>query len=176
VVNGLREKDSGSPCFETLFQEHQDYVAALEKNGVSVCRLPPSLKWPDSVFVEDPALVFSQGAILLRSIVEERSGEVDLIAPFLYSTFPQVLEIDKGYVDGGDVLWTPNGVIIGLSSRTTHEGAENLVEHLSNLGLNGIITETPPGVLHLKSDCSLLDEKTIFVTPRFSRRQSFSKF
>jgi dimethylargininase len=176
VVNGLREKDSGSPCFETLFQEHQDYVAALEKNGVSVCRLPPSLKWPDSVFVEDPALVFSQGSILLRSIVEERSGEVDLIAPFLYSTFPQVLEIDKGYVDGGDVLWAPNGVIIGLSSRTTHEGAENLVEHLSNLGLNGIITETPPGVLHLKSDCSLLDEKTIFVTPRLAGAKVFQNF
>ena len=154
-MNGLRDEDNGSPSFELLFQEHQDYVVALEKNGVSVCRLPPSLKWPDSVFVEDPALVFSQGSILLRSIMEERSGEVDLIAPFLYSTFSQVLEIHKGYVDGGDVLWTPKGVIIGLSSRTTHEGAENLVEHLSKLGLKGIITDTPPGVLHLKSDCSL---------------------
>ena len=138
-----------------------------------MCRLPPSLKWPDSVFVEDPALVFSQGSILLRSIMEERSGEVDLIAPFLYSTFSQVLKIDKGYVDGGDVLWTPNGVIIGLSSRTTHEGAENLVEHLSNLGMNGIITETPPGVLHLKSDCSLLDEMTVFVTPDWQTPKFF---
>ena len=176
MVNGLREKDSGRPCFESLFQEHQDYVAALEKNGVSVYRLPPSLKWPDSVFVEDPVLVFSQGSILLRSIMEERSGEVDLIAPFLYSTFPQVLEIDQGYVDGGDVLWTPNGVIIGISSRTTHEGAENLIKHLFNLGLNGIITETPTGVLHLKSDCSLLDEKTIFVTPRLAGAKVFQNF
>ena len=176
MVNGLRDEDNGPPSFELLFQEHQDYVVALEKNGVSVCRLPPSLKWPDSVFVEDPALVFSQGSILLRSIMEERSGEVDLIAPFLYSTFSQVLEIHKGYVDGGDVLWTPKGVIIGLSSRTTHEGAENLVEHLSKLGLNGIITDTPPGVLHLKSDCSLLDEMTVFVTPRLADAKVFQNF
>ena len=38
-MNGLREKDSGSPCFETLFQEHQDYVAALEKKW---CKGVPS--------------------------------------------------------------------------------------------------------------------------------------
>jgi len=175
-VDGLREKDNGSPCFELLFQEHQDYVAALQKNGVSVSRLPSLQKWPDSVFVEDPALVFPQGSILLRSIMKERSGEIDLIAPFLRSTFSTVLEIDKGYVDGGDVLWTPNKVIIGLSSRTTHDGAENLVGHLSNLGLTGIITDTPPGVLHLKSDCSLLDEMTVFVTPRLADAKVFQNF
>ena len=73
-MDGLREKDNGSPCFELLFQEHQDYVAALQKNGVSVSRLPSLQKWPDSVFVEDPALVFPQGSILLRSIMKERLG------------------------------------------------------------------------------------------------------
>ena len=132
-------------------------MAALQKNGVRVSRLPSLQKWPDSVFVEDPALVFPQGSILLRSIMKERSGEIDLIAPFLRSTFLKVFEIDKGYVDGGDVLWTPNKVIIGLSSRTTHEGAENLVEHLSKLGLNGIITDTPPGVCLLYTSPSPRD-------------------
>ena len=176
MINGLRYTNTGIPCFNEISREHTSYLTALKKNGVQVHLLPLSERWPDSLFVEDPALVFPQGAIILRSIREERAGERDLIEPVLRSKFAKVLEIDNGYVDGGDVLCTSDNVIIGLSSRTTQEGAERLVKCLSNLGLSGTITDTPHGVLHLKSDCSLLDEKTVFVTPRLAVSQVFKNY
>ncbi|MBT4354970.1 MAG: dimethylarginine dimethylaminohydrolase, partial [Rhodospirillaceae bacterium] len=71
-------------------------MSALKKNGVQVHLLPASERWPDSLFVEDPALVFPQGAIVLRSIRAERAGERDLIEPVLRSKFAKVLEIDNG--------------------------------------------------------------------------------
>lgn len=151
-------------------------MAALKKNGVHVYLLPSSERWPDSLFVEDPALVFPQGAILLRSIRTERVGERDLIEPVLRSKFAKVLAVDSGYVDGGDILCTSDNIIIGLSSRTTQEGAERLLKCLYDLGLRGVITDTPSGVLHLKSDCSLLDKKTVFVTPRLADSQVFKNY
>ena len=118
------------------------------------------------MFVEDPALVFPDGAILLRPGAPSRAGEADAIAPAFGGLFDAVLELpEPGFADGGDVLVTSQDVIIGLSSRTDRAGAEALVACLAQFGHQSTIVETPPGVLHLKSACSLVDEETILCTP-----------
>ena len=75
VVNGLRDDPAQTPSFEKIAAEHRGYVAALRDLGLSVDVLPPLEAFPDSVFVEDPALVFAQGAILLRPGAPSRAGE-----------------------------------------------------------------------------------------------------
>ena len=57
VVNGLRADDRGSPTYERVLAEHSAYIAALEAAGVKVQVLEPLKQFPDSIFVEDPALV-----------------------------------------------------------------------------------------------------------------------
>ncbi len=64
------------------------------------------------------------------------------------------------------MLTTPRGVFIGLSARTNAEGAAALVSLLTEIGQTGVVVKTPPGVLHLKSDCSMLDEEIILCTPQ----------
>src|SRR5687768_16084202 len=59
VVNGLRANPGPAPVFETVVAEHESYVAALRGAGVRVRVLDPLEQFPDSIFVEDPALVFS---------------------------------------------------------------------------------------------------------------------
>src|SRR3546814_6109029 len=86
--------------------------------------LPPLETFPDSIFVEDPALVFAEGAILLNPGAPSRAGEVAEIAGELEARFERVLELPGGFVDGGDILTTPGEVLIGLSARTDREGAE----------------------------------------------------
>ena len=49
-----------------MMAEHQAYVAALCSAGLKVTVLPALEQFPDSVFVEDPALVFTEAAVLLR--------------------------------------------------------------------------------------------------------------
>ena len=140
-------------------------MEALASAGLGVITLPLLEQFPDSVFVEDPALVFPEGAILLRPGAQSRAAEADALAPVLAGLFDAVLELpEPGFADGGDVLETPRGVIIGLSSRTDRAGAEGLAACLAQFGRDSTIVETPPGVLHLKSACSLVDEETVLCT------------
>src|SRR5262249_21764025 len=141
----------------------------LEEAGLTVERLGPLDAFPDSIFVEDPALVFTEGAILLRPGAKARIGEAAEIAPALRRRFEKVLTLDgPGFADGGDVLVTPSGILIGLSARTDRTGAGQLVSLLAMLGQEAAIATTPEGVLHFKSDCSLIDEETMLSTERLA--------
>src|SRR5690606_5442145 len=75
VVNGLRAVDTGNPTYEGVAAEHQAYIAALSAAGCEVTVLPALEDFPDSIFVEDPALVFPEGAIILRPGAATRMGE-----------------------------------------------------------------------------------------------------
>lgn len=176
VANGLRAVDRGAPTREGVQRELDAYVAALRAAGVTVETLPPLDDFPDSIFVEDPALVFPEGAILLRPGAPSRLGEAAAIAPVLRRRFEAVLELTEGFVEGGDVLVTPEVVLIGLSERTNGEGAEALKLLLERLGRRGEIVSTPPGVLHFKTDCSLLDEQTILATSRLAASRAFQRY
>lgn len=176
VTDGLRAVDSGAPDFAAVQREQYAYVRALEAAGVSVTELPPLERYPDSLFVEDTALVFTGAAILLRPGAATRRGEADEMAPALAQHFERVLKLEEGNADGGDILATPRGVFIGVSQRTTPQGARALVSLLNKLGMHGRAVATPAGVLHLKSDCALLDEETVLCTPRLAASEVFEGF
>jgi dimethylargininase len=176
VVQGLRAVDVGAPSHEGVLAEHAAYVAALEVAGVAVEVLPASEDFPDSIFVEDAALVFTAGAILLRPGAASRAGEAMEIAPVLARRFERVVTLENGTAEGGDVLTTSRGVFIGCSARTNAEGAQELVTLLNGLGLKGLPVETPRGVLHFKSDSSLLDDETILCTARLAASGVFDGF
>lgn len=163
VAEGLRAGDHAGPAFEDVSREHDAYAAALRQIGLTVEVLPPLEAYPDSIFVEDPALVFGNGAILLNPGAPSRAGEVAEIAPGLEARFARVLRLPGGFVDGGDVLTTPHEVLIGLSARTDRAGAEALIAALAELGRRGRIVATPPGVLHFKTGCGMIDEETVAV-------------
>jgi dimethylargininase len=164
VVNGLRARAGPAPEYAGVVAEHRAYVAALRAAGVDVTVLPALEAFPDSVFVEDPALVFTSAAILLNPGAPSRQGEVQALAPALEGRFPRMLRLDVGHVDGGDVLVTPRRVLIGLSARTDPAGAGALGKLLASLGLASAVVSVPAGTLHLKTDCSLLDEDTVLAT------------
>ncbi|MQT11475.1 dimethylarginine dimethylaminohydrolase family protein [Segnochrobactrum spirostomi] len=175
VVNGLRAVDQGEPSLAGVEAEHSAYIQALEAAGVAVEVLPPLEAFPDSIFVEDPALVFPEGAVVLRPGAESRLGEAAEIAPVLRRRFERVLDLEAGYADGGDVLTTPDRILIGLSARTDQTGAEALVAALGRLGRKAEIVATPAGVLHFKSDCSLIDGDTVLSTARLAESGVFDR-
>ena len=177
VVHGLRAEDQGNPDYDSVKAEHVAYIAALESVGMEVTVLPELSAFPDSIFVEDPALVFTEGAVLLNPGASTRQGESKEIAPILHDLFDTVLELPgPGHADGGDILVTPNLVMIGLSARTDPAGATALIECLGTLGHSGEIVHTPKGALHFKTECSLLDEETILVTRRMEQSGIFDGF
>ncbi len=107
VVNGLRSNPGPAPDYEAIVAEHQTYIDALQSAGVHVTVLDPLEQFPDSIFVEDPALVFSQAAVLLRPGAPSRMAEAQELAATLEARFPEVLQLRHGFADGGDILVTP---------------------------------------------------------------------
>ena len=173
VGDGLRARDRGAPAFAGVRAEHDAYVSALRSAGVEVTVLPPLEDFPDSLFLEDPALVFGEGAIVLRPGAPSRIAEAAALAPALRGLFEVVIELPEGFADGGDVLVTPGRVIIGRSARTDRRGAEALAQCLARLGRDAAIVDTPPNVLHLKSACALLDEESVLVAPALAEAEFF---
>lgn len=164
VVDGLRT-GSEPPLHSQVLAEHRAYVAALEGAGVRVEILPELPEHPDSVFVEDPAFVLAEGAILLRPGAPSRFAEAASLAPALHRHFAHVATVGEGFVDGGDILVLPDEILIGLSARTDQTGAERFCELVRDLGRSARIVEPPPGLLHLKTGCALIDERTLIAVP-----------
>ena len=177
VINGLRSDPHAAPDLRGIYREHTAYVVALRAAGVEVEILPPLAAFPDSIFLEDPALVLSEAAILLRPGAPSRLGESAALAPDLKRRFDTVFELGEGgVVDGGDVLVTSPVVMIALSGRTDRAGAEGLQQILRRLGRRVRIVETPPGILHFKTAASLLDEETILATNAMAMSPNFRGF
>ncbi|MCB2113557.1 MAG: arginine deiminase family protein [Parvularculaceae bacterium] len=176
VVNGLRAGGGDDPSHDGVVDEHAAYCAALVSAGLALTILPALEAFPDSVFVEDPALVFTQGAILLRPGAPSRAGEVAHIAPTLKEKFETVLSLDEGAADGGDILTTAGKIMVGLSARTDRKGAETLLRLAARFGREVQLVETPKDVLHFKTDCSLLDDETVLATRRLCTSSVFDGF
>src|SRR5688500_8336858 len=83
AIEGLRAGGGPGPSLAGLRAEHDAYMEALETAGLAVEILPPLEAFSDSMFVEDPALVFPEGAILLRPGAPSRAGEVVSLEPVL---------------------------------------------------------------------------------------------
>jgi dimethylargininase len=164
VVHGLRTGGE-PPRFERVLAEHRAYAGALGEAGVAVEILPALPAHPDSLFVEDPAFVLPEGAILLRPGAPSRLAEAAALAPVLARHFEHVAEVDRGFVDGGDILVLPDVILVGLSSRTDPEGARRFVALVGELGRRARIVEPPPGLLHLKTGCALVEEAAILAVP-----------
>ena len=174
AVKGIRADGGPDPDFEGLAAEHGAYVAALRELGLTVEVLLPLDDFPDALFTEDVALTFPEGAILLRPGAPSRAGEVRHISAPLAAHHKRLLEMaGPGYADGGDILRLADRVIIGLSARTDRTGAEELAGLLGKLGYSAEIAETPPGVLHFKTGCGLIDVRTILAVPALTACPQF---
>jgi dimethylargininase len=135
--------------------EHDAYEDALRAMGCTVERLPEEPGMPDSVFVEDTAVVFDSLAVIARPGAVSRRGEVPTAVAAL-ARYRRLAFIEApATLDGGDVLVTPGKVFVGLGGRTNADGVRQLAAHVAALGYDVIgvpVTEC----LHLKSAVSLL--------------------
>jgi dimethylargininase len=177
VIDGLRAVDRGAPDPARFLREHDGYVAALERAGLKVTVLPPAEAFPDSVFIEDTALCLPEASIILRPGAPSRAGEAAATAEALTGLGHTIAHLDpEGHLDGGDVLVTDQVFLVGLSSRSDQPGFRSLRALLRPWGYRAEAVRLPDGVLHLKSECCVLDAETVLATARLARDPVFSRF
>jgi dimethylargininase len=177
VNAGLRTVDTGAPEFDLMLRHHAEYLEALHEAGAQIIELDPLEDFPDALFVEDTALCLPEGVVLMRPGAPTRQGEVAQIEPVLSGLFDNVARISgPGTVEAGDILTTSREVLVGQSLRTNSEGIAELTSILSDWGRVLREVKVPEGVLHFKTDCSLLDSDTILSTDRLAKAGIFSDY
>ena len=141
LIDGITSApELGKPDYDLAVKQHDDYIAALKQCGVDVTELPALEEYPDSCFVEDPAVITRMGAIITNPGAESRNGEKMEIEPAIRQFFDDehIKRIEfPGTLEGGDVMMVGDHFYVGRSARTNEEGIRQFCEILEGWGLEG---------------------------------------
>ena len=155
--------------FQKARQQHEAYCEALQTAGLAVEILEPLDAFPDSVFIEDNAVILNGRAVLCSMKETSRQGEVSLLADALQSHLPVLRLQTPVFIDGGDILQNESAVFVGQSQRTSAQA----IEALQSLTPKQVIPVTVKQGLHLKTSVSTLGKSLLVINPSHVETKPF---
>lgn len=156
-------------------EQHRSYVSVLKENRINVLELPPLQGYPDSVFMQDPAVLGVRRSIIGRFGESSRKGEVKQLVTDLHQIElmknSDLLQIDiRGTLEGGDIMITDQQkLFVGESSRTNSAGILQLQSFLQDFNVIKVKTR----LFHLLCGCSYLSQSTMIITPELVSSDNF---
>ena len=179
VIDGIDDyANLGQTDYPTALAHHQAYVALLKDRGVTVTVLDPLEAFPDSCFVEDPAVVAADFAVITNPARASRTSERGFIRPALEHFYSQdhIFEITApGHLEGGDVMEVDGTYYVGLSARTNREGFEQF-KAISAQFNHPALAVPVHDFLHLKTGTTYLGDGKLLVTGEFVNHPAFANF
>jgi dimethylargininase len=140
--------------------QHHAYERLLEKLGARIVSLPAEPNLPDSMFVEDPAIVLDELAVIFPLGTESRRPEAASLAQAI-SKFRKLEHVTlPGTLEGGDVLHIGRKLFVGLTKRSNAGGISQLSGILAPHNYE-VIAVPVTGCLHLKSAVTFLGRDTL---------------
>jgi dimethylargininase len=155
--------------------QHKAYRDCLAELGVRIISLPAEPGLPDAVFVEDPAVVVDEIAIISNMGAPSRRPEASSLAKVLSRYRPLRFLAEPATLDGGDVLRIGRSVFVGLSRRTNRDGIEQLRDLLKPYDYL-VRSVDVSGCLHLKSASSYIGNDTVLVNRSWIDAEQFHGF
>jgi len=141
-------------------EQHLAYEKLLEKLGAHLISLPAEENLPDSMFVEDPAIVLDEVAVILPLGTESRRPEAASLAQAL-GKFRKIEHVElPGTLEGGDVLRIGRKLFVGHTKRSNSEGIRQLAAILAPHKYD-VVSVGVTGCLHLKSAVTYLGRNTL---------------
>lgn len=160
---------------DALERQHAAYRDALASAGAQVIALEAIEALPDSVFVEDAAVVLDGIAVLTRPGTPSREPEPAHVADALAAHRALARIVAPGTLEGGDVLRIGRTLYVGLTTRTNRDGIEQLARLVRPFGY-AVVPVATPGALHLKTACTALDDETLIANPAWIDLAPFAGF
>ena len=142
--------------------QHHGYVQALKELGCAVLELPAEPDLPDSVFVEDTAVVFPDAALVTKPGADSRKPETESIARALAPYRELVFIESPATMDGGDVLVVGKNIYVGMSTRSNQEAVNQMNQLLGKYGYKTQGVELHD-CLHLKSAVTSVGDNTLLI-------------
>lgn len=179
IKDGISGGDyPGIPDYELALKQHDSYIEALKQCDVDVTVLEADERYPDSCFVEDPAVVMERCAVITNPATDSRNGEkheiIDAIKKFYDDS--QIFYIEApGTMEGGDVMRVGDHFYVGLSDRTNEEGAKQFNDIVTKFGYTSSTVPVTEG-LHLKDFVIYLENNNMLVTPVMNEMPAFKDF
>src|SRR6202162_2467062 len=156
-------------------EQHRAYEQVLEKFGAKVISLPDEPELADSMFVEDPALVLDEVALIFPWGTESRRAEANSLAKVL-SRFRELRYVQlPGTAEGGDILRIERQLFVGLSKRTNEEGIRQLQSLVGEYGYT-VASVPVSGCLHLKSAVTFLGRNTLLANRKWFEASCMPSF
>ena len=156
-------------------EQHHAYEMLLGKLGARVISLPAELHLPDSMFVEDPAIVLDELAVIFPLGTESRRPEATSLAQAI-SKFRKLEYVTlPGTLEGGDILRIGRKLFVGLTKRSNADGIRQLAAILSPQEYE-VITVPVTGCLHLKSAVTFLGRNTLLANRGWFDPAPFSAY
>jgi dimethylargininase len=156
-------------------QQHHAYENLLAKLGARIISLPAEPDLPDSMFVEDPAIVLDELAVILPLGTETRRPEAVSLAQAL-SPFRKLEYVTlPGTLEGGDVLRISRKLFVGVTRRSNAEGIRQLAAILAPHNYQ-VISVPVTGCLHLKSAVTYLGRNTLLANRPWFDAAPFAGF
>lgn len=155
--------------------QHRAYEEALGALGCTVVRVPAAPDLPDSVFVEDAAVVLDEVAVAARPGAVSRRAEVEAVAGAVAAHRPLARIEPPGTLEGGDVLRIGRRIWVGLSGRTNAEGIRQLTSIAARHGY-AVHPVRVTGCLHLKTAVTQVGEGTVLLNPAWIDPAAFDGF
>lgn len=155
--------------------QHHEYVQALKELGCAVLELPAEADLPDSVFVEDTAVILPEVALLTRPGADSRRPETESIARAL-APYREIVHVESpATVDGGDVLVVGKKIFVGMSTRSNPESVKQMNQLLGRFGyeIQGVEVHD---VLHLKSAITRVDDETLLINRNWMDVENFEGY
>ena len=155
-------------------EQHAAYRGLLSELGYRVIALNARDDLPDSVFVEDAAIVLDEVAIVPRMGNEKRRLEAGLLAQETAQHRPLALMDGPGTLDGGDVFRVGKDLYAGRSTRSDDAGIAELARLTMQFGYT-VHTIAVTDALHLKTAVTPLDDATLLINPAWTDPAPFAE-
>lgn len=157
-------------------EQHRAYISILKESGIKIFTLPPLESHPDSVFMQDPAILGVERSIIGRFHEPSRRGEEEAFRRDLQEHKQRVGQLNTvtppGTLEGGDILVTPNELFVGESQRTNPNGNAQLAAFLPATK----VTTVKTSLFHLLCGVTYLSNGSMIISPQLIEESQFPEF
>lgn len=155
--------------------EHGLYEEVLEALGCTLIRLDEAPDLPDSVFVDDTAIVLNELAIITHPGAASRRAELAAVAEALGRFRSLVWIQPPATLDGGDVFVVGKQIFVGRSTRTNDAGIEQLRSIVTPFRYVVHAVDVD-GCLHLETAVSPISSDTLLIQPAWVKSAQLAAF